>query len=860
MPSTNSFWQLLNGDGATTRTVVPLLQRDYAQGRTDAPTTEIRQLFVAALRGAFGPDGKAQKPLGLDFVYGTPEQAALVVLDGQQRLTTLFLLHWYLAAGAALAARAAEDARAALHRFAYEGRAAARDFCRALVETLPTGIGRPGAPDALSAALRDQHWFVPAWHHDPTVRGMLTMLDALDGAFADLPAAGAWAALTGPAEQAAVRFQFLDLKTEGLSDDLYTRMNARGKPLTAFENWKARFDEMLAAKHSAETAKSFANKLEGPWTDFFWRNKINPTSADDDDPATLVDAPFQAFIDFATRMLALRAMASGSGTASVSDKESTSPFVRYEAVYAAPDTGEANLNFLTKALDALAEAPLMPAFFDSLLRGRKETDEPVGGNAERPRLFVDWDSKPADTNLLRSCCQAMTAGPVEKTLFFTVLAYGAHGGKWKDNTVLADLLRIVRNRLLAFRWAGKFSFDLNSSKLDKELPTLLAEIIELVGLTLQHNDAYAALDAWPILPKGFEPECQKIAWLRPGSRLRTRLLAVEDSKHFRGALHLLNSAEWPDDAVLNNVLQALENLWLNLKAVADPAFISLVVRALAATPGACFYEATSTYRFWGGGGYNWNILLTCQDEPTRTLAFQRFAHLFCEGAGDWKSRLDYVREQQIPDRRKDALANNGWDTTKEEMQWPYYMARYAGMTHREGWRSSGCFYKWRNFHGGNQEYQSCALLRLSTMRGDNFHPFAWAAVQEWKDSATTNLNATSTVSLDSPEEDGSTEKPLRIVCQPDPNEKPEIIRLFYGHISPCGWRLELPNHLELDPSLKGRFEWRTRDLYPENRHVRQTWLVGMKHQELDHIETILEFAKALAVPNSLRPRQPVSAV
>ncbi len=114
------------------------------------------------------------------------------------------------------------DARTALHRFGYEGRAAARDFCRALVETLPTGTGRSTPPGTLSAALRDQHWFVPGWHHDPTVRGVLVMLDALDTAFATLPAGTAWAALTGYTGQGAVRFQFLDLKMRGLSDDRYT--------------------------------------------------------------------------------------------------------------------------------------------------------------------------------------------------------------------------------------------------------------------------------------------------------------------------------------------------------------------------------------------------------------------------------------------------------------------------------------------------------------------------------------------------------------------------------------------------------------------------------------------------------------
>ena len=37
-------------------------------------------------------------------------------------------------------------------------------------------------------------------------------------------------------EHPAITFQLLDLENFGLSDDLYIKMNARGKPLTNFRN------------------------------------------------------------------------------------------------------------------------------------------------------------------------------------------------------------------------------------------------------------------------------------------------------------------------------------------------------------------------------------------------------------------------------------------------------------------------------------------------------------------------------------------------------------------------------------------------------------------------------------------------
>ncbi len=74
---------------------VPLIQRDYAQGRE--AEKDVRDDFLGALYDAMVPATGADKPpLNLDFVYGSTEgtgSSRFLPLDGQQRLTTLFLLH-----------------------------------------------------------------------------------------------------------------------------------------------------------------------------------------------------------------------------------------------------------------------------------------------------------------------------------------------------------------------------------------------------------------------------------------------------------------------------------------------------------------------------------------------------------------------------------------------------------------------------------------------------------------------------------------------------------------------------------------------------------------------------------------------
>ena len=74
--------------------VVPVIQRDYAQGRDNVQAENIRKAFVQRLtQAAWG------EPLNLDLVYMATqengEESQWVPVDGQQRLTTLFLFHLY---------------------------------------------------------------------------------------------------------------------------------------------------------------------------------------------------------------------------------------------------------------------------------------------------------------------------------------------------------------------------------------------------------------------------------------------------------------------------------------------------------------------------------------------------------------------------------------------------------------------------------------------------------------------------------------------------------------------------------------------------------------------------------------------
>ena len=130
-----SFWDFLNRYNIET----PIIQRDYAQGRKGKET--LREMFLKNLKNAIDNNLlDKQEILILDFVYGSVKNGKLQPLDGQQRLTTLWLLHWYVA----LRAKKMEEAGRLLQKFSYETRMSSRNFFKnlCLVKILQTSLVR----------------------------------------------------------------------------------------------------------------------------------------------------------------------------------------------------------------------------------------------------------------------------------------------------------------------------------------------------------------------------------------------------------------------------------------------------------------------------------------------------------------------------------------------------------------------------------------------------------------------------------------------------------------------------------------------------------------------------------------------
>ncbi|WP_421948849.1 GmrSD restriction endonuclease domain-containing protein [Phaeodactylibacter xiamenensis] len=303
-----TFWDVIREQSIE----IPEIQRDYAQGRKSERVNAIRKSFVSDLLDAISGEGSK---LNLAFVFGqsvdrtnqanfekskrsleqmlavleryseatgvgfkseiapkpvtSGKDSILIPFDGQQRLTTLFLLHVFIGA------KANKDI-ADLKRFKYKTRESSSSFTEKLVESRDLIASFEINPDvkeesSISACLKNQPWFFRSWEKDPTVSGMLVMLDEIERQLIekDIDVHSAWDNLV---KKFCIEFDFFDIQEGGFDEDLYVKMNARGKALTDFENFRAWLEKKHKNNKKLEEY-DWINKLDKQWLDAFWKTK-----------------------------------------------------------------------------------------------------------------------------------------------------------------------------------------------------------------------------------------------------------------------------------------------------------------------------------------------------------------------------------------------------------------------------------------------------------------------------------------------------------------------------------------------------------------------------------------------------------
>lgn len=352
MTNQNNFWALLDSSSQPNivkHIEIPAIQRDYAQGRDNPTANRIIDSFLKAIISALEND----EPLHLDFIYGKEYQLGesdqaeaeldglkdifsalnqyvetlghkttiditkvlsesahnqkvlsyFIPLDGQQRLTTLFLLHWYLL----YRIEESEAKFKTLARFTYKTRASSHDFIQFICsedtqETL-RDLKESSAQSSLeniapitkmndlkksTVSLARKIQFLPAffseWKYDPTVKGMLAVLNRLDEQLKDKPEEELkdfWERLTR-SKDPVIYFDYLNLKDLDQTDELYVKMNARGKQLSDWENFKVWLIEQFSDNFDIEEDEltKISIKLDIEWHDIFWNARLDNKKID----------------------------------------------------------------------------------------------------------------------------------------------------------------------------------------------------------------------------------------------------------------------------------------------------------------------------------------------------------------------------------------------------------------------------------------------------------------------------------------------------------------------------------------------------------------------------------------------------
>ena len=403
--------------------IIPMVQRDYAQGRTSAEVNRVRGRFLDAIKGYLVQPTDNHEVMKMDFVYGEKENVwstkeanklekeVVTPLDGQQRLTTLYLLHWY---AAKKESNLSPEDYSFLEHFTYDIRPSSRDFCSHLLTFTPS------FDSSIKEQLVDQYWFMGDWHDDPTIISMLVMLDAINDKFADVE--NLWNLLTGPDER--IIFFFLPLTENGLSDELYIKMNSRGKKLTPFEHFKAEYEALY--ERDSKESMTINHKFDVEWVDALFDYR---------DSNDLTDNEFMRYFFYISHILCYRQ----------SVGKSSDEFELIKVLYKDSPNAKENRQFFENAMDCWYSVKKEYGNIDNFFALYLSQSTHEMGKVSTYKTINEYGSK---QNFFHACIklyQVNSNFSYSDFLFlFGIITYLTNKDKIKEEAFV-ERLRILRN-------------------------------------------------------------------------------------------------------------------------------------------------------------------------------------------------------------------------------------------------------------------------------------------------------------------------------------------------------------------------------------------------------------------------------
>lgn len=622
--------------------VIPQLQRDYAQGRDEAK--ELRERFLSQILHVLRGKGR----LNLDFVYGydkalSPNHHPIFYpLDGQQRLTTLWLLHWYLLPSESLA-----EEREWLLRFSYHTRSSSTRFCQLLVEHAVVDRSRLDV-----AAIKDQPWYRQSYNADATIAAMLGTLRTIKELVAPEERVALWERLC---HQRALTFDVIDIKGEEfrLTDELYIKMNARGKQLTSFECYKADLTRALRKIGEQDVpcsykgkplsyADYFAFKVDNEWLDLFYHGEIDG-----------LDERMYGFIQNIAKLCFFLDPENA--------KKNVDAFTYWDSVnvFLRRDNAPRLISILDLFERIQAKQPLRD-FFATLTPSIRFLEE---NGEEAPASVKD---------LFRESCDKNAS--VNLVLLLALSHYMEKYQLVEATEELQDYLRVLRNLLWGERQRDKMRYQSNV-----RINSLLTYWGWIEPLASREQVLDAIKNSGEVFSKKLH---QRVDFILKYPELKPLIGELEDHPLLAGQLGIFDL-----DLDANEFKRQAEAF----KQIFDVAFYApkhtskLIIRALVASgyPGVQGKNVWGGYRdtwFFGGNG-RWSTVLSIKEyeQSEQRKAIRQLLSQFAGGTGDTKERLQRIIDAYL--ESEDAKRRG----------WRYYFVKYP-----EFYSGDTNFFAWDN--------------------------------------------------------------------------------------------------------------------------------------------------------------------
>lgn len=231
---------------------ISMIQRDYVQSLDEQKFKKFLNVLVEALNNG--------TELSLDFIYGNiNEDGVFEPIDGQQRLTTLALLTFYLYC------RQSENIlQNPFEYITYATRQSANNFCQLLRGD--KWKNKFNDTDNPSNIIKNDIKYFKEYDEDTTIFAMLQALDKIHNSIKNQDIDSLTKNISN------ISFHIFPMESFNLSDDLYIKMNGRGKQLSSFDNFKADYFKWLEEneKNIAEDIIDIKNNFNNKYIDIFW--------------------------------------------------------------------------------------------------------------------------------------------------------------------------------------------------------------------------------------------------------------------------------------------------------------------------------------------------------------------------------------------------------------------------------------------------------------------------------------------------------------------------------------------------------------------------------------------------------------